>query len=484
MDNLNCSICIEKFNLINHSRIKCEYCDFIACRTCYETYLVSQSTPHCMQSLEQCGKTWSRKFMATNFTINFIKNEYKKHQEQILFERELALMPETQIVVERQNYKENKMNQYAKEIFEINQQINELAIKRANIEQLRNNLFNNHDEDNEDGGIINGKETKTDGKQNKKMTQKCSNENCRGFLSSNWKCNLCNTWTCSECRINIKSDEEKNNHACNNDDLQTAQLIKKDSKSCPKCGINIFKISGCDQMYCTQCHTPFSWNTGRIESGVIHNPHYYEYLRNMGQNIPRNPLDIIHRCDRTLNNDFVLTMRHLLCYLSKSNVLNYTSVTIIEMCGFINHLTYVELNHIQSDINFNDNKRQYHRILYLRNTISEKEFKRIIQINEKNYQKCIELNNLHTMVRDTVIDIIYILADKLMEINNKVRIVNKKNLKLIEKELEKHNINEDQILLEFENLRTYANDCLTNISRTYHCVHKQFNPTFELVKIK
>jgi hypothetical protein len=40
----------------------------------------------------------------------------------------------------------------------------------------------------------------------------------------------------------------------------------------------------------SQCHTTFDWNTGEIETGVIHNPHYYEYQRKNGT-LQRNPGD-------------------------------------------------------------------------------------------------------------------------------------------------------------------------------------------------
>jgi hypothetical protein len=39
-------------------------------------------------------------------------------------------------------------------------------------------------------------------------------------------------------------------------------------------------VRNCDQMFCIQCHTAFSWKSGSIESGVVHNPHYFEALRN------------------------------------------------------------------------------------------------------------------------------------------------------------------------------------------------------------
>ena len=32
-------------------------------------------------------------------------------------------------------------------------------------------------------------------------------------------------------------------------------------------------------MWCTQCHVAFDWRTGAIETGRIHNPHYFEFKK-------------------------------------------------------------------------------------------------------------------------------------------------------------------------------------------------------------
>ena len=72
-------------------------------------------------------------------------------------------------------------------------------------------------------------------------------------------------------------------HVCKQEDIETAQAILNETKPCPVCAARIFKTQGCDQMWCVQCHTAFSWRTGQIETGVIHNPHYYELQRQLAR---------------------------------------------------------------------------------------------------------------------------------------------------------------------------------------------------------
>jgi hypothetical protein len=268
-----------------------------------------------------------------------------------------------------------------------------------------------------------------DKQERAKFIMKCPAEECRGFLSTAYKCGTCQLWACPDCLV-IKGPEKDVEHTCDPGQKESVALIIKESKGCPKCGQRISKIDGCfsgttpillwdgriqearfiqvgdelvgdnatkrtvqsvcsgedmmyevtqsrgvtytvnskhtlclisvkgdpidilvdeylrlpsesketlcgfslsgkhssitvtevgrgtyygwtldnnhkfllpdttivkncDQMWCTDCHTAFSWSTGQIVNGVVHNPHYYEFLRQAGNGVaPRNIGDV------------------------------------------------------------------------------------------------------------------------------------------------------------------------------------------------
>jgi hypothetical protein len=113
--------------------------------------------------------------------------------------------------------------------------------------------------------------------QKNEFVGKCTVSDCKGYINKDLKCELCNCEVCPSCFV-PKNEHYKNK--CRIEDLQLREILKKDSKSCPKCYIPILKAGGCDQMWCTNCNTAFSWTTGQIEVGAIHNPHFYEWLAN------------------------------------------------------------------------------------------------------------------------------------------------------------------------------------------------------------
>jgi hypothetical protein len=115
----------------------------------------------------------------------------------------------------------------------------------------------------------------------------CPLEECNGFVdTSKWVCGTCKKHICKECFA-----EKEEGHECNKDMVETVKMIMKESRPCPKCSIYIHKTEGCDQMWCTQCHTTFSYQTGEIHVGRTHNPMYYQWLRETRGTVPREPGD-------------------------------------------------------------------------------------------------------------------------------------------------------------------------------------------------
>jgi hypothetical protein len=221
-----------------------------------------------------CKKEWGRKFIVENLSQTWTNKSLTKMKEKICFDKEKALLPETMKVIEKR-----------KRIYKLELEIIEIEKEKAIHDKKRNEVILKLDEERRD---INRKhrnkrreieELQIKKEKSNYNARVCSKEECRGYLNNDWKCGLCDTFTCNECNVNMGINKE--GHVCKKEDVETFSLLKKDTKACPTCNTCIFKIDGCDQMWCTQCHTAFSWRTGRIET-TIHNPHYYEYYRNNG----------------------------------------------------------------------------------------------------------------------------------------------------------------------------------------------------------
>ncbi len=141
----------------------------------------------------------------------------------------------------------------------------------------------------------------------------CPADGCRGFLSVGGICGICDAKICLGCHEIVGKKGEAveqvsemeyqiterahggaaaaepatRMHRCDPATVETAKLLQKETRPCPKCKALIYKTDGCDQMWCTMCQTPFSWTTGKVEEGRVHNPHYYEWLRRTQGSVPR-----------------------------------------------------------------------------------------------------------------------------------------------------------------------------------------------------
>lgn len=435
-----CSICCEKINVSNRKDIKCLYCNYVACRECIAQFLlININEPNCMN----CKKIWNREFLCNNFTKTFINNDYRDYRQKLLLDKEKALLPATQFIVEAINNKEKLQQTLREYLIEVNTKKQEL-----------------NDEIQLNESIINGKTNNN--KQKKVFIRKCGVEDCRGFLSEQWKCGICDTTTCNKCLEILDQDKNldkdnnpENIHVCKEENIESAKLISKDSKPCPKCAALIFKIDGCNQMWCVLCHTAFSWITGQIETSRIHNPHYYEMLRNMSANgeIPREPENICNDNDDNVgmpNNNqielLLLTKRNKPEYhIFKEKILNITRK--------IFHILYHHPNNFQQKY---DNDKRCLRIRYLMNYITEDYWKKELQRKEKKYEKALNLFQVSRTLEIIGGDIIRSIQTK--------------------------NIN--TIYDDFEKLRNNINDGLYQIGKQFSDSYYTINKEWDYLSLK
>ena len=270
----DCQICCETFNKTTRSRIECGHCDLEVCKKCVRYYLLgTTSGAHCMG----CKSAWERDFTQKSLNKSFYNGDYKNRRKDLLFEGEKARFPETMPAVE--NYR--NIQTWQKEEKDMQIAIDQMREQLWELEKNKRKI-NNSIRRAKTGEVIEEK------KEASQFIRKCPADGCEGFLSSAWKCGVCNIWACSHC-FAAKGFDKNAEHTCNTDDVASAELIKKETKPCPACGTRIFKISGCDQMWCTACHIAFSWRTGMRVNGVIHNPHFYAFQREGGVAVIQNP---------------------------------------------------------------------------------------------------------------------------------------------------------------------------------------------------
>tara|TARA_B100001093_G_C26853993_1_gene1026501 strand:+ start:853 stop:2199 length:1347 start_codon:yes stop_codon:yes gene_type:complete len=280
----------------------------------------------------------------------------------------------------------------------------------------------------------------------RKFVQKCQKEGCRGFLSSQWKCGICEEWTCKDC-LEVIGPDKNVEHVCKKENVESAKLIKKETRSCPKCATPIFKINGCDQMFCTQCKTPFSWNTGRIATGVIHNPHFFQWQRENGGTGPVNPH--AHCGGLPTYWGFYRNLRQ--------KIQSYPEMNVRKYCIVMEHFTHFQevvliplRNKLQREP---DNKVL--RMQYLAGEKTEKNFKTTLikRYNRRNKEK--EVLDIWTLLATVMIENINAMMDGTVF------------------ELEERYQN-------CQRLRVYVNKELCSVSETYSQKVKTFDDKFRL----
>jgi hypothetical protein len=487
---MSCNICADTYNKSTRVCIACPYCSYEVCRTCCETYILSEPNPRCMNP--DCYKEWSRKFLRDNFTLVFLTKRYRPHMEEVLFDKEKALLPNTQPLIEEKNRKKRIREQ----IQEVEREMSQLFMKKNALEAD----YHNRQEPAK--------------RERSAFVRQCPAEGCRGFLSTQWKCGICELWTCPECH-ELKGETRDGEHTCDPNNVQTAQMLAKDSKPCPSCHSMIFKISGCNQMFCTQCNTAFSWTTGEINRTGIHNPHYFEWLRNNPQAAAaaghgndthgggggaRRQDEMDLTCERELTQqDFQRLLQMCKLHTSLSPIIspeknkyeyyynggmhyvgrNSSSSSsyalssevrnemkdLIERFGSIIrsaiHLLRVELNHFAVTDYIRSNEDL--RIAYLEGDLSEEDFKKEVQRRDKKNRKNTEIRQIMQFAGTACKDVILRLINHLKESPN-------------------DQYDMSPFVAEIHGLVTQCNELFKEVSRTYGTVQYALTEDFVFIR--
>ena len=444
--NMDCGICASIIAR-KTSRVVCPSCEFLACKTCMKMFFGSLPEPKCAN----CNIVWTREFISSSFPS--FERDYLMMRQNYLLNRELAMLPETQPIVEREIFV-RKLELQAR----VNPETIEIAKSaRFEFEQSLLQTINNVDP----------------------VSAMCPSDDCRGYISiETGKCGLCRNMVCKACSLPIfiprtifiyeceechqeftvishldlkdicpKCETGKDDnvpfhkHICKAEDIETAKLIRQETRPCPNCSALIYKIDGCDQMWCVKCKTAFSWTSGRIETGRVHNPHFYEWQRQTadGDEIPR-----------VVEEDACHVFYHQVAYAC--DPASHLLRSIIQPFHFL--ITDVIPSFYRAPITPNNLDL---RIAYLMNELSKSKFASAVQRRDKKYQKDLEIfelleemkNAAHKIFRDIATS----ASKKKPLLSEKPPLLSDDDLKFYTRELER--------------LRAFTNEHLITIGKKF-----------------
>ena len=431
--NIECTLCTEK--KIANDIIICPHCSVEICEPCFQYGLTMDlQDPICIY----CKKGLNIEFILANNDTLWCKKVFLDYYSNLLLEKEknklMDSVPKFRMVLELRSLKkevnslltnkkiETSVKQLKLEKKEFDKKSKELIFERnkkkydlnEQIKVLENKIY--------DSRINKKKET-----ENKiSYITKCPIESCKGFINNKYTCEMCDISLCKACLMIRETD-----HTCIRENIESAEMIMKDSKPCPNCYIPIFKLSGCNQMFCTNCHVVFDWISLKIDKGPVHNQHFFDYLAKMN-----NVGD-----QARLENNACGHIREL-----------YPRISFYTRNSWIHHLFLLN-QEIEADlINeykglIKDNFEDY-RIKYLCDEINEKSWKiRIMNdtIHNESIRSYIEIFEMFLTVSSDIIRRICYEYDELLA---KKRRTIKQIIKDVFENLDLYNKLNEQIILD------------------------------------
>lgn len=281
-----CEICCCQASLKDF--VTCPTCKRRCCQSCFEQFLLNGADLSHKCMFVECGVEIPFEHVVANSRRTFIDGDFKAHRLRILLKMEESKMEDSLAAT----------NAYLTAMKIVNCQ----PYLRVEPHVLQNAIvcvekfgcgwetFN---------WGLDGDDCEPTEKMKSRM--RCPVPNCYGFVygsdADDWACDLCSCIVCNTCREAIGKGLKVESHVCDADLVESIKVMYKDARPCPRCIAPISKVDGCDQMFCTQCHTTYSWITGQIIKGNVHNPHYFQWVFGMrNQNVIQR---LVERCDAT-----------------------------------------------------------------------------------------------------------------------------------------------------------------------------------------
>ncbi len=250
-----CPVCREAYTRCQRKRVECGVCDMAVCSSCLQTYLLTlQGDAQCMH----CRRVLDGEFLATHLGKTWLLSRYKEHRERVLLDREMSLLPESQHILA--NYRraedlklivaalENERRALKEQLDDT---VRQLALHRLDLDALRRNNY---------------VDTTATTRDRRQFVRACPVAECRGFLSTAWKCGTCDARVCRHCgepkergeasddeedyeatdeNDNARANGDARRHVCDPDVKASHAMLQRDSRPCPQCASMIYKIDGC-----------------------------------------------------------------------------------------------------------------------------------------------------------------------------------------------------------------------------------------------
>lgn len=466
-----CPICVEQYNKTTRAPITCVKCDFVCCKVCFKRFITDTEGANLLSCMS-CHVQFDRTSLHTRLGQTFMRTAYRDIRENLLYEEEKSFFPATLEIIEREleitrlrtdrdqldtkydNIRRQRIVplkelRYSKEVMQVGKAIDLYLILKNNVEIVDEQLRD--ERQTLTAKIHEMEQTKNGAPKPKTYVLACTKEDCRGMLSienkntkGNYVCMICTSQTCDQCRMEVTSDD----HECDPDVLKTVEYMNSTSKPCPQCGIPIFKISGCNQMFCTSCHVSFDWTTLRINNGAVHNPHHAQWLRDT-RNRPREVNDVA--CAREPTMDMALDVAAAMedaIMICEDKALKASGTALLD---YVFEMVRTSIHHHNVTIRALAREQNRHRVnlhlrvQYLKGDMSEAIFKKRIQTNDKAASKRNELLHVAMLYRDALADILSPFLDR--------------GAHPVPRWIE--------LAKEIQGLEKYCNDCFEAIAVTY-----------------